>query len=943
MFLRFQSRKASTMFDIFRFPKPRGRSKGRGNQSRQHRSGQHRRLLCEALETRTLLSGLALIQQAKLTASDGAANAVFGRAVAVSGNTMVVGAYHATVGGIEQGAAYVFTESGSTWTQTAELTASDGAAGNLFGMSVSISGNTLVVGADEATVGGIKQGAAYVFTESGSAWTQTAELTPSDGAAGDGFGGSVAISADDTIVVGAYSAAVGGNANQGAAYVFTEPASGWVNTTQTAKLTASDGAAHDQFGESVAIDSATDTVVAGAYNATVGGNSGQGAAYVFTAPASGWVNATQTATLTASDGAAGAFFGRSVSISDSTLVVGANEATVGGNATQGAAYVFTEPSGGWAGNLTQTAKLTSSDGRGGDDFGVGELFGDGFGDSVSISGSTVVVGAANAWGGNIGQGAAYVFTEPASGWANMTQTQKLTASDGAAGDAFGGSVSISGGTVVAGATGATVGGNALQGAAYVFGSAPLGLSQTSIPPDTVNVAYNQTIAAVGGTGTVTLAVSKVSGAIKGLTVPSSGTGSLAISGTPTATGTETFTVTATDSAGDTASANYSITVNPALTLSPTTLPAIAENVHWIGYIQPSGGTGNVATASSVTNAIPGLTVTPYGLSPGGTGEIEIYGTPTATGTETITVTATDAVGATTTMNYFLTVTGPSAITSSNWSGYAVSTGAGSVTDVKGSWIEPSLHSPSAANTYSAFWVGIDGYNSSTVEQIGTDLDTNASGQAVYYAWYEMYPSSPVDLSMTIHPGDQMSGEVKYTGSSKFTLTLTDVTTNATYSTSQTLKSAKESSAEWIAEAPSSSKGVLPLADFGTVSFSAASATISGTTGPINSTAWPSGNPISITMVGSSGTEAYPSSLVDTSGTSAFSVSFAAQNAASGASGANAAMLVSQGGTTASGEQRTPALAAAYLPYEAQSPFQQPDSKRSAAIRAVDLVLMEFGV
>ena len=553
MFLRFQSRKASTMFDIFRFPKPRGRSKGRGNQSRQHRSGQHRRLLCEALETRTLLSGLALIQQAKLTASDGAANAVFGRAVAVSGNTMVVGAYHATVGGIEQGAAYVFTESGSTWTQTAELTASDGAAGNLFGMSVSISGNTLVVGADEATVGGIKQGAAYVFTESGSAWTQTAELTPSDGAAGDGFGGSVAISADDTIVVGAYSAAVGGNADQGAAYVFTEPASGWVNTTQTAKLTASDGAAHDQFGESVAIDSATDTVVAGAYNATVGGNSGQGAAYVFTAPASGWVNATQTATLTASDGAAGAFFGRSVSISDSTLVVGANEATVGGNATQGAAYVFTEPSGGWAGNLTQTAKLTSSDGRGGDDFGVGELFGDGFGDSVSISGSTVVVGAANAWGGNIGQGAAYVFTEPASGWANMTQTQKLTASDGAAGDAFGGSVSISGGTVVAGATGATVGGNALQGAAYVFGSAPLGLSQTSIPPDTVNVAYNQTIAAVGGTGTVTLAVSKVSGAIKGLTVPSSGTGSLAISGTPTATGTETFTVTATDSAGDTAS------------------------------------------------------------------------------------------------------------------------------------------------------------------------------------------------------------------------------------------------------------------------------------------------------------------------------------------------------------------------------------------------------
>ncbi len=171
-------------------------------------------------------------------------------------------------------------------------------------------------------------------------------------------------------------------------------------------------------------------------------------------------------------------------------------------------------------------------------------------------------------------------------------------------------------------------------------------------------------------------------------------------------------------------------------------------------------------------------------------------------------------------------------------------------------------------------MGIDGYNSSTVEQIGTDLDTNASGKAVYYAWYEMYPSAPINLSMTINPGDQISAEVKYTGSNKFTLTLTDVTSHATFSTSQTLKSAKLSSAEWIAEAPSSSKGVLPLADFGTVSFSAASATISGKTGPIDNTAWPAGNPISITMVGSSGTEAYPSSLVDSAGTSAFSVSFA---------------------------------------------------------------------
>ncbi|MGO9109494.1 MAG: G1 family glutamic endopeptidase [Thermoguttaceae bacterium] len=853
-----------------------------------------------------MLSGSAFVQQAKLTASDGAASADFGNAVAVSGNTMVVGAYEATVGGIKQGAAYVFTESGSTWTQTAELTASDGAAGNYFGVSVAIDGTTVVVGASGATVGGIKQGAAYVFTESGSTWTQAAELTPSDGTAGEGFGGSDSISGT-TMVVGAGGATLGG-IKQGAAYVFTESDSTW---TQAAELTASDGAAGNSFGYSVAI-SADDTIVVGARSATVGGNANQGAAYVFTESGSAW---TQTANLTASDGLAQDRFGESVAIDSETdtVVVGAQYDMVGGNYQQGAAYVFTEPSGGWA-DMTQTAKLTASDG----------LAQDWFGQSVSISGNTVVVGAYGATvGGNNLQGAAYVFTEPTLGWSgNLTQSVKLTASDGAAGNYFGVSVAVSGNTVVVGAYRATVGGDAAQGAAYVFGSAPVGLSLTGLRPDDTNLAYNQTIVALGGTGTVTLKVSNIKNAIPGLTVPAGGISSLTISGTPTATGNETFTITATDPAGDTASATYSIWVNPALTFG-TTLPAGTVNVEYGQLIPTSGGTVPLTfVTSNVKNAIPGLTVN----------NGAIVGIPTATGTEVFTVTATDAVGATATQTYFLTVTGPSAVTSSNWSGYAVTTGAGAVTDVKGSWIEPTLHSPSAANTYSAFWVGIDGYSSGTVEQIGTDLDTNASGKAVYYAWYEMYPSSPVNLSMKINPGDQISAEVKYTGSNKFTLTLTDVTTNTTFSTSQTLKSAKLSSAEWIAEAPSSSRGVLPLADFGAVSFSGASATISGTTGPIDNKSWPSGNPISITMVGSSGTEAYPSSLVDSAGTSAFSVSFA------GAQGAG--MMASQG---ANGAQEKPAQAAAYLQYEAQLPSQPSDSERSLAIRAVDLVLMEFSV
>ncbi len=141
--------------------------------------------------------------------------------------------------------------------------------------------------------------------------------------------------------------------------MFTEPGSGWANMTQTAKLTASDGAADDYFGTSVSISG--NTVVVGAPDANVGSNNNQGAAYVFTESGSGWTNMTQTAKLTASDGAAGDYFGHSVSISGNTVVVGALDATVGSHSQQGAAYVFTEPGSGWA-NMTQTAKLTASDG-----------------------------------------------------------------------------------------------------------------------------------------------------------------------------------------------------------------------------------------------------------------------------------------------------------------------------------------------------------------------------------------------------------------------------------------------------------------------------------------------------------------------------------------------------------------------------------------------------
>ena len=161
-------------------------------------------------------------------------------------------------------------------------------------------------------------------------------------------------------------------------------------------------------------------------------------------------------------------------------------------------------------------------------------------------------------------------------------------------------------------------------------------------------------------------------------------------------------------------------------------------------------------------------------------------------------------------------------TSTNWSGYAVT--GGRYTSVSASWTQPTATCSGTA--YSSFWVGLDGDTSGTVEQTGTDADCSGSTPQ-YYAWYEMYPKFPVNLSGTVRPGDHLSASVTTNGSGTFTLTITDSTRGWTYSTNQRLKRATLSSAEVIAEAPSSSGGVLPLANFGTVSFSGAKA--NGTT------------------------------------------------------------------------------------------------------------------
>jgi Peptidase A4 family len=218
------------------------------------------------------------------------------------------------------------------------------------------------------------------------------------------------------------------------------------------------------------------------------------------------------------------------------------------------------------------------------------------------------------------------------------------------------------------------------------------------------------------------------------------------------------------------------------------------------------------------------------------------------------------------------------VTSTNWSAYAV-TGS-SFTSAKGSWIVPTATCPSG-DQYAAFWVGIDGYSSTTVEQTGTDSDCDGKNRPSYYAWYEFYPNPSFTISsLSIKPGDRISAQVVYSGS-EFTITITDETSGKSYSKSSTVRGAQRSSAEWIAEAPccTARGGILPLADFGTVLFGEDStgvtgtneATMGGTTGVIGSFA----NIFAITMESSSGaTEAVPSAL--SSDGSSFSVNWASQ-------------------------------------------------------------------
>jgi hypothetical protein len=262
-------------------------------------------------------------QQQKLAASDGTGGERFGRSVAVSGETVVVGAPGDDNGlGGFQGSAYIFVRSSGGWNEQQKLLASDATSGDQFGSSVTISGETVVIGAPEDDGGaGFRQGSAYVFVRSSGVWSQQQKLLASDAAGGQVFGGSVTISGE-TVVIG----------RRTSAYVFVRSGEVW---SQQQQLLPPDPVANNNFGASVAISG--ETVVVGADFDDGPTAQDQGSAYVFVRSSGVW---SQQQKLVASDGAASDLFGFSAGISGQTVVVGALLDDVGASVDHGSAYVF---------------------------------------------------------------------------------------------------------------------------------------------------------------------------------------------------------------------------------------------------------------------------------------------------------------------------------------------------------------------------------------------------------------------------------------------------------------------------------------------------------------------------------------------------------------------------------------------------------------------------
>lgn len=271
-------------------------------------------------------TGANWIQQAKIRPLDGEPNDLFGRSVSISSNTAFIGAYGDDEG---KGSVYVFTCTGSTWSQHQKLTASDGEAGDNFGWSVSLDGGTALIGAKQDNDNGGWSGSAYIFTRDGTTWIEQQKLLAADGTSWDDFGFSCSLSSD-TALIGAMYDDENGNGS-GSAYVFINSDGTWAQQT---KILASDGGYQNIFGYSVSLFG--DTAVIGAPGNNDNGDH-SGSVYVFNREGNNWI---QQQKLVASDGIMWDYFGDSVSMYLNTIFVGASNHDYG----RGKVYVFEKES-----------------------------------------------------------------------------------------------------------------------------------------------------------------------------------------------------------------------------------------------------------------------------------------------------------------------------------------------------------------------------------------------------------------------------------------------------------------------------------------------------------------------------------------------------------------------------------------------------------------------
>jgi hypothetical protein len=550
--------------------------------------------------------------QQKLMAADERGDADFGSSVALDGDTAVVGSKYDNIGENEnQGSVYIFTRSNGVWTEQQKIIASDGAAYNFFGASVAISGDTLIIGAPNNTGTIAFQGAVYVFTRNGGVWTEQQKITPSDAALSDMFGEAVALDGDTLAVGVKYDdpGTIDLSDDRGSAYIFTRSGGVW---TQQQKLTASDSARSDFFGEVIALDG--DTVLVGASFDDIGSEFDRGSAYVFKRNGTVW---TQQQKLTAIDGEILDHFGCSVTIDGDTLAVGA-ETDISVSAQGGSAYIFKRNGSTW----TQQQKIRAIDGS----------LSDRFGGAVALSNDTLIVGARfHDIDANNNPGAAYVFKRIGTVW---TEKQKLTASDGATDDFFGVRVAINGDTVLVGASNDDTDENFNQGSAYVFSlsSCPITIAPASLPNGLVDLPYEGQLIIDGGTEPYQISIT-------GGTLPPgismSPTGSL--SGTPTMPGIYQFTINASDmTSGCSANLTYTVKMRNCSTLALDP-PAVMDGVMGEPYGWSMWVTGGIAPYTFVAQAgLPaGLTLSPDGI---------LSGIPTEYGEFNIRLLITDSKG-----------------------------------------------------------------------------------------------------------------------------------------------------------------------------------------------------------------------------------------------------------------------------------------------------------